>query len=79
MEIAGFWYTLLSLAAGFAVALAFVWGKPRSMLLLVLLAIVLFLLFGPFAIPGFFVGLGIKALLNPSARKSAKGRKDLRR
>ncbi|MEM4255057.1 MAG: hypothetical protein QXR53_01875 [Candidatus Norongarragalinales archaeon] len=63
MEIPLFWFNIFSLAAGFAIALLFVWSKPRSMLLLVALAITLFVLFGIFAIPGFFLGLGAKAFL----------------
>ncbi len=63
MEIPLFWFNLFSFLAGFAIALAFVWGKPRSLWLLLALAIALYVLFGIFAVPGFFLGLGARALL----------------
>ncbi|GEM_PF-6101314 len=75
MEIPLFFYNLFSLASGFAIALFFVWSKPRSLLLLAALAVVLFVLFGIFALPGFFLGLGAKALLSDRKKNVLKTRR----
>lgn len=63
------YYNLFSLIAGFAIALAFVWRKPRSILLLAALAVVLYVLFGIFSIPGFLLGLGTKAVIAGRQKK----------
>lgn len=70
MEIPLFYFNLFSLVVGFAASLFFVWKKPKSILALTALAVVLFVLLGVFALPGFLLGLGAKALLS-----GAKGRK----
>jgi len=75
MEIPLFWYNVFSFLAGFAIALAFVWSKPRSLWLLLALAIALYVLFGIFAVPGFFLGLGAKALLSGRKKNILKTRR----
>lgn len=77
-----FWFNLLSLTAGFILTLALVWKSPKSILILVALAVALFILFGIFAIPGFLLALGAKVFLAgkrettpPHAGKEKKGGK----
>ena len=70
------WFNLLSLAAGFFVTLLFVWKKPKRIWLLA--ALVLFLLFGIFSIPGFLLALGVKAFFSGVKRESKGFKKELK-
>ncbi len=78
-----FWFNLLSWIAGFVITLALVWKKPRSIWVLVVLAVVLFVLFGIFAIPGFILALGARVLLaakhTPKPKSTRKEKKALKR
>ena len=75
-EIPLVWFNAFSLAAGFAATfLAF--EKPKSMLFTAALGILLFILLGVFALPGFLMALGARVLLKPQpvkADKKAKAR-----
>ena len=64
MPVELFWFNLFSLVTGFFLTLLFVRKKAKSLLLLAALAVVLFVLFGIFSIPGFLLGLGVKALFS---------------
>lgn len=55
-------YYALSLAASFVISFLLL-AKPRSLLFLIALAAVLFILFGPLALPAFFIALGLQGLL----------------
>lgn len=72
-------FQLLSLAASFVIAAAAVLSAPRSIVFLAALAVVLFVLFGPLGLPGFFLGVGAAALLRglgkPGAGKRGKNRR----
>lgn len=69
-------FQALSVAAPFAITFIAVLAARRSFLVLLALAVVLFFLFGPLAIAGFFLGLGAAALARPLVHKedSEKGK-----
>jgi hypothetical protein len=60
-------YEALSFAASFFITLL-VMSKPRSLLILIALAVALFVLFGVFAIAGFVMAAAIK-LATPVVKK----------
>ncbi|MEW5955905.1 MAG: hypothetical protein AB1626_05230 [Candidatus Micrarchaeota archaeon] len=64
-------YEALSFAASFIATLALT-AKARSLLLLAALAIVLFVLFGPFAIAGFIMAVAIRLSLPAKQEKKKK-------
>ncbi|NYZ74714.1 hypothetical protein H0O03_00420 [Candidatus Micrarchaeota archaeon] len=64
-------YEALSFAASF-IATLLATGKPRSIIILVALAILLFVLFGPFAIAGFIMAVAIRLSLPAKHQKKKK-------
>ena len=75
MQIPLFWFNLVSLVSSFGITLVLVWKKPKSILVLLALAVALFLLFGVFSIPGFFLALGARVLLSADKTTVKKKRK----
>lgn len=64
-----FYYELLSLEAAFIIT--FLLNKSRrSFFFLAALAIALFVLFGPLALPSFFLALGFRAIARARAREA---------
>ncbi len=62
-----FYYQLFSLEASFITTFLLTRVK-RSFLFLAALAVVLFVLFGPLALPAFFLALGFRAIARESTR-----------
>lgn len=54
-------FEILSLVSSFVITL-FVTSYRRSIVILFSLALMLFVLFGPLALPGFFLAMGSRAL-----------------
>ena len=66
-------FLALSVAAPFAITFIIVLAAKRSFFVLLALAVVLFMLFGPLALAGFFLGMGAAALARPLLQKSNEG------
>ena len=67
-------YQVLSFSAAFVTAFFAVFVARRSFLVMLVLAVVLFFLFGPLALPGFFLGVGAAFLARYFAGKGKDGK-----
>jgi hypothetical protein len=66
-----FYYQLLSLEAPF-IATFLLNKSKRSFLFIAALAVVLFVLFGPLALPAFFLALGFRAVVRARGRERGR-------